>query len=83
MGGSDSKEDNTAHMHGNQLVTVIQNQEKHAQDNDEQFTILVVIVCLQLVIIIGHVVAVIMRCLKKRYTRKGMRTAESIAALRV
>lgn len=78
MGGSDSKEDNTAHMHGNQLVTVIQNQEKHAQDNDEQFTMLVIIVCLQLVIIIGHVISMTMRCLKKRYTKKGMKTAESI-----
>lgn len=72
MGGTKSKEENTAHTHGNQLVTVIQTQDVHSTEHQEQQTLLHIILA-----------KMIHKTMRKRWMKKGIRAAQSIATLDV
>ncbi|KXJ84467.1 hypothetical protein RP20_CCG016082 [Aedes albopictus] len=83
MGGTKSKEENTAHTHGNQLVTVIQTQDVHSTEHQEQQTLLHIILVLQTIIILILVAKMIHKTMRKRWMKKGIRAAQSIATLDV
>lgn len=79
MGGKSTKEENTAHTHGNQLVTVIQTQDLHSQEHEQHQNLLIVIVALQSIIILMIVGWTVLKIMKKRWVKKGIHTARSLA----
>lgn len=81
MGGKESKEENTAEVHGNQLMTVITSQNEHSEEHSEHKTLLIIVICLLVTIIIGQVIRLALQCLRKKYMKKGIKTAESLASI--
>lgn len=81
MGGTDSKEENNAQIHGNSLLTVIESQSEHTGDHKEQFNLLVAIVCLLLIVIVGQCAKMVLHCLKKKWIKKGLQSAASMASI--
>lgn len=81
MGGSESKEENTAHVHGNQLVTVIQTQDVHSEEHRQHQALMMTVIALQIVIILIMVTKIIMKTMRKRWMEKGIKTAQSLASI--
>lgn len=81
MGAKDSKEENKSEVHGNQLLTVINAQNEHSEQHAEHHTMLIVLICLLVGIIVWQLTRIVLRCLKKRYVKKGMKAAESLGSI--
>lgn len=81
MGGKNSKEENTAHTHGNQLVTVIQTQDAHTEEHRQQQGLLMAVIALQIIILLLMVTKIIFKTMRKRWMNKGIQAAKFIASI--
>lgn len=81
MGGSSTKEENAAHTHGNQLVTIIDTQDMHSEEHKQHATLLTVIIITQIVIVLTMLTYFGLKIMKRKWLKKGMKTAQSIATI--